>query len=85
MGVPLVSCLLLMGAGVAFLLLPLQAGHRSCGGNAVTVRFQEEEDTRHSHECHAKALEHLVFGSVVAVAGAGLGTFSAAWLLPRHP
>lgn len=80
LGIPLLSSLLLLAAGLAFLLLPVEVDHRSCGGNAVAVRLQAEGPTHHDHECHAKALVDLLFGSTVAAAGLGLALFSAALL-----
>jgi ABC-type uncharacterized transport system permease subunit len=82
--IPLLCALLLMGAGVAMILLPVKAAARPCGGNAVTVLASPEASSAHSRECHDSARNELIFGTAVAVTGLGLAGFSVS-ILRRTP
>lgn len=81
--VPLLAAAILVGAGVAFILVPEHAKHRSCHGSALSVVLRDELPLRHSHECHDKAVTDLIFGSAVALTGLLLAP--ASFVLLRRP
>ena len=73
--VPLLCALLLVGAGIAMVLLPVKA-EGPCHGNAATVLASPETSSVHWRECHDTARNELVFGAATAVVGLGLAGFS---------
>jgi hypothetical protein len=81
--VPLLAAAILVGAGLAFILVPEHAKHESCHGSALSVVLREERPLRHSDECHDKALTDLIFGSAVGLTGFLLAP--ASLLLLRRP
>jgi hypothetical protein len=70
---------LLAGAGVALVLLPVKSGERSCGGHAVELVFDDLPPGPLGDACHERAVQDVVFaGALIVVAAAGLAVSAAA-------